>query len=82
MYYTKRTADVAKASVAADRILEMRANGQETGTPPPLDRGSVEDGDSGVKVEFRNVRFKYPTRDVPVLNGLDLTVRLCVYSES
>ncbi|KAA8628117.1 hypothetical protein SMACR_07938 [Sordaria macrospora] len=66
--------NVAKASVAADRILEMRANGQETGTPPPLDRGSMEDGDSGVKVEFRNVRFKYPTRDVPVLNGLDLTI--------
>ncbi|KAK1776281.1 P-loop containing nucleoside triphosphate hydrolase protein [Copromyces sp. CBS 386.78] len=66
--------NIAKASVAAERILEMRAKGKEKGTPTPLDRGSMEDNDSGVKVEFRNVRFRYPTRDVPVLNGLDITV--------
>ena len=29
----------------------------------------------GADVEFRNVWFKYPTRDVPVLRGLSLNVR-------
>ena len=79
--YTKILADIAKASVAADRIIEMRAKNEVKGTSPSLDRGGIADNDSGVKVEFRNVHFRYPTRDVPVLNGLDLTVRICFYSE-
>ncbi|EAA29583.2 P-loop containing nucleoside triphosphate hydrolase protein [Neurospora crassa] len=66
--------NIAKANVAVDRILEMRAKGQENTTRTPLDRGSVGDKDSGVRVEFRDVRFRYPTRNVPVLNGLDITV--------
>lgn len=28
----------------------------------------------GVKIELKNVVFKYPTRDVPVLKGLNMTV--------
>jgi ABC-type bacteriocin/lantibiotic exporter with double-glycine peptidase domain len=27
-----------------------------------------------MKIELKNVVFKYPTRDVPVLNGLNMTV--------
>jgi ATP-binding cassette subfamily B (MDR/TAP) protein 1 len=27
-----------------------------------------------VKVELKNIWFKYPTRDVPVLQGLNMTV--------
>jgi ABC-type multidrug transport system fused ATPase/permease subunit len=34
-----------------------------------------EKGPQGVKIEFKNVFFKYPTRDVPVLSGLNMTVR-------
>lgn len=75
-----RTLDIAKATVAADRILEMRGKGQEKGSTTPLGRGSADDNEDGVKVEFRDVRFRYPTRDVPVLNGLDLTVSLRFYS--
>lgn len=52
----------------------MRVKGQENTTRTPLDRGSMGDKDSGVRVEFRDVRFRYPTRNVPVLNGLDITV--------
>ncbi|KAK3401641.1 P-loop containing nucleoside triphosphate hydrolase protein [Sordaria brevicollis] len=66
--------NIAKATVAADRILEMRGKAQGKETLVPFDRGGVENTESGVKVEFRNVRFRYPTRDVPVLNGLNLTV--------
>jgi ATP-binding cassette subfamily B (MDR/TAP) protein 1 len=35
-----------------------------------------EKGPQGVKIEFKDVFFRYPTRDVPVLNGLNMTVRL------
>ena len=76
MTYTEHTTDIAKATVAADRILEMRTKGQKSETPTPSHRDSVGNNDGGVRVEFRNVRFRYPTRDVPVLNGLDLTVGL------
>jgi ABC-type multidrug transport system fused ATPase/permease subunit len=46
-------------------------------TSIPLDLGDSEEnekGSQGVKIELKNVWFKYPTRDVPVLNGLNMTV--------
>lgn len=67
--------DIAKASVAANRILDMRKTDQPDGRLISLDFGNIGDDDQGVKVEFQNVWFKYPTRDVPILKGLDLTVR-------
>lgn len=39
------------------------------------DPETSEKGPQGVKIEFKDVFFKYPTRDVPVLNGLNMTVR-------
>lgn len=33
-----------------------------------------EKGGRGVRIELKNVWFKYPTRDVPVLQGLNMTV--------
>lgn len=67
--------DIAKASIAADRILNMRIKDHSEGHLISLDAGNIGDSDQGVKIEFCDVWFKYPTRDVPVLNGLDLTVR-------
>lgn len=53
----------------------MRDNDQVDGKLVSLDTGNIGDNDMGVKIQFENVWFRYPTRDVPVLNGLDLTVR-------
>lgn len=39
-----------------------------------LDPNTVSNNDRGVRIELRDVWFKYPTRDVPVLNGLNMTV--------
>ncbi|KAK4162825.1 hypothetical protein QBC43DRAFT_345662 [Cladorrhinum sp. PSN259] len=66
--------NIAKASVAASRILEMRGKDQVDGKLEPLDTGNIGDDDKGVKVQFQNVWFRYPTRDVPILNGLNLTI--------
>jgi ABC-type multidrug transport system fused ATPase/permease subunit len=66
--------DIAKASVAASRIIDMRSKDHLDGKLISLDVGNIGDGDMGVKINFQNVWFKYPTRDVPILNGLSLTV--------
>lgn len=52
----------------------MRGKDQVDGKLMPLDTGNIGDNDKGVKIQFQNVWFKYPTRDVPILNGLNLTV--------
>lgn len=61
--------------MAANRIVDLRAKDNSDGRLISLDKGDIGDDDMGVKIEFRNVWFKYPTRDVPVLSGLSLTVR-------
>ena len=52
----------------------MRKNEHADGKLVSLDVGDIGAEDKGVKIEFRNVYFRYPTRDVPVLNGLNITV--------
>lgn len=34
----------------------------------------LNDSSSGVKIEFSDVWFRYPSRDAPVLNGLNMIV--------
>ncbi|KAK1754270.1 ABC transporter-like protein [Echria macrotheca] len=66
--------NIAKATVAANRIVEMRGKDHYDGKLISLDTGNLGEDDGGVKVQFQNVWFRYPTRDVPVLNGLSLTI--------
>ncbi|KAK3904233.1 P-loop containing nucleoside triphosphate hydrolase protein [Staphylotrichum tortipilum] len=66
--------NIAKASVAASRIIDMRSRDHVNGKLISLDVGNIGDGDMGVKIHFQNVWFKYPTRDVPILNGLNMKV--------
>ena len=60
--------------MAAERIIEMREKDHYDGKLLSLDAGNIGEDDMGVKVHFQNVWFRYPTRDVPILNGLSLTV--------
>ncbi|KAL5873576.1 hypothetical protein ACKVWH_009211 [Pyricularia oryzae] len=66
--------NIAQATVAANRIVDLRSTGDDDSQLSSLVRGDLDQGDKGVKLEFKNVWFRYPTRDAPVLNGLDLTV--------
>lgn len=68
--------DIAKATVAANRIIDMRATDQTDEGIEFLDASSLDSSDKGVRIELQNVWFSYPTRDVPILNGLDMTVSL------
>lgn len=69
--------NVAQAFAAAKRIRGMRPEGKKEPESVLYDFADADDGEKnsrGVKIELRNVSFKYPTRDVPVLNGLDMTI--------
>jgi ATP-binding cassette subfamily B (MDR/TAP) protein 1 len=57
--------------------MRSRENFETESLPLDLaDSDGDEKGVRGVKVELKNVWFKYPTRDVPVLQGLNMTVSL------
>ncbi|KAM0318437.1 hypothetical protein ACHAO8_001828 [Botrytis cinerea] len=69
--------NVAQAFAAADRIRGMRPEGKKGDESVLYDFADAHDPEKssrGVKIELKNVSFKYPTRDVPVLNGLDMTI--------
>jgi ATP-binding cassette, subfamily B (MDR/TAP), member 1 len=72
--------DIAKATVAANRIIDMRERDHTDGKLVSLDFGNIGDNDMGVKIQFQNVWFRYPTRDVPILNGLSITVGIQIHS--
>jgi len=66
--------NMAQASAAANRILDVRKQEHADGKLVSLDVGDIGIEDKGVRIDFRNVWFRYPTRDVPILNGLNFTV--------
>ena len=71
--------DVSQAFAAANRIRGMRPRDNDDDRSASLDLHSLDTGEKepqGVKIELKNVVFRYPTRDVPVLKGLNMTVSL------
>jgi ATP-binding cassette subfamily B (MDR/TAP) protein 1 len=62
--------NIATATGAANRILSMRPSEK---APPPVYE-VIKETAYGVGVEFRNVFFKYKTRDTPVLSNLSIKV--------
>jgi ATP-binding cassette subfamily B (MDR/TAP) protein 1 len=63
--------NAAQASAAASRILNMRESRMQD-ERAATDQIPASEG--GVKIELENLHFKYPTRDVPVFKGLNLTI--------
>jgi ABC-type transport system involved in cytochrome bd biosynthesis fused ATPase/permease subunit len=64
--------DMAQASAAANRILSFRVK-SNTASKTALE---LQETEGGVKIELRDLWFKYPTRDIPIFTGLNLTVRI------
>jgi len=54
----------------------MRPTGDSEREMTSLDFNDQDDDEKGrgVKIELKNIWFQYPTRDVPVLSGLTMTV--------
>lgn len=66
--------NIAQATAAANRIQAMRSKNNDDERGITLNDQVVDEENRGVKVELRDVWFRYPTRDVPILNGLNLTI--------
>lgn len=74
LIYLLMSADIAQASGAVERIRALRVPHSIHDSSDHLPTCDDEKGIVGPKVELRNVWFRYPTRDVPVLRGLNMTV--------
>jgi ATP-binding cassette subfamily B (MDR/TAP) protein 1 len=62
--------NMAQAAQAANRILSFRKRADNK-------KGAdfdVKDAEGGVKIELKDVWFRYPTRDIGIFQGLNLTV--------
>ncbi|KAI0397009.1 ABC transporter-like protein [Xylariaceae sp. FL0594] len=69
--------NIAQAAAAANRIQSMRMHDHQSDVPGAMLESTAElgeDNERGVRIELRDVWFKYPTRDVPVLSGLNITI--------
>ncbi|TRX93261.1 hypothetical protein FHL15_005840 [Xylaria flabelliformis] len=65
--------NIAQAAAAANRIQAMRAPDRNCGAGASLNLKTISGDNGGVAIELRDVWFRYPTRDVAVLNGLNMT---------
>ncbi|KAK3312060.1 P-loop containing nucleoside triphosphate hydrolase protein [Apodospora peruviana] len=64
--------NAAQATAAANRILNLRNTRHQDmafGSRPV-----VPETQNGIKIQFQDVHFKYPTRDVPIFQGINLTI--------
>ncbi|OWP07535.1 ABC transporter [Marssonina coronariae] len=69
--------NIAQASAAANRIQNMRPTFKFEAKGKDLDfdeSDKTQEAIRGVRIEMRDIWFRYPTRDVPVLTGLDMTI--------
>lgn len=65
--------NAAQATSAANRILGARETAQKD-LRAVEGQKSVPDADQGIGIEFEDVYFKYPTRDVSIFKGLNLSI--------
>ncbi|TLS25983.1 hypothetical protein PpBr36_07704 [Pyricularia pennisetigena] len=65
--------NAAQAAAASNRILSIR-DSVEKDLNNTKNSKSVPGAENGVEIQFRDVSFKYPTRNVNVLKDLNLTI--------
>ncbi|KAI9783358.1 MAG: hypothetical protein M1839_003892 [Geoglossum umbratile] len=61
---------MAQATASTNRILNLRADRPEA----EHSGRKLEKGEGGVEIEFKDVHFKYPTRDMQVFSGLNMKI--------
>jgi ATP-binding cassette, subfamily B (MDR/TAP), member 1 len=72
--------NAAQANAAANRILSIReSRGERSSLTDDVDssnedRGIIPDIENGIKIELKDVGFRYPTRQVQVFKHLNITV--------
>lgn len=71
--------NTAQATAAANRIFEIQSSADQE-RAGSSDKRSIPDTDGGVRVELRDVFFKYPTRDVQVFEDLNISIEKGQYA--
>lgn len=66
--------NIANAISAVDRILSTREDDEHDGIFDATGALDLEEEKGGVEIEFKNVSFQYPTRQVWVISGLNLKI--------
>ncbi|KAH9894553.1 P-loop containing nucleoside triphosphate hydrolase protein [Xylariomycetidae sp. FL2044] len=72
--------NAAQASSAANRILDVEKSATINLQREKSGKDMVPGAGHGVQIEFRDVSFKYPTRDIPIFEGLNLTIEKGQYA--
>ncbi|KAK1988720.1 P-loop containing nucleoside triphosphate hydrolase protein [Colletotrichum cereale] len=63
--------NAAQVTGVSNRIINMRDSRNQDLIPA---MNNIPDTEGGVQIELRDVHFRYPTRDVSVFKGLNLTI--------
>jgi ATP-binding cassette subfamily B (MDR/TAP) protein 1 len=71
--------NTAQATAAANRRFEIQTSADIQRVGPSKDK-DIPEVDGGVRVELQNVQFKYPTRDVPIFDGLNISIEKGQYA--
>ncbi|KAF4539503.1 ABC transporter protein [Lasiodiplodia theobromae] len=77
------TPNAAQARAAANRILDIQESALLDQVPPTATKendSSIPESEGGVRIELRDVHFKYPTRDALIFDGLNLTIEKGQYA--
>jgi ATP-binding cassette subfamily B (MDR/TAP) protein 1 len=73
--------NTAQATAAANRIFEIQESADIQRAGPSNDNNqTLPEAEGGVQVELQDVHFKYPTRDVSVFEGLNITIEKGQYA--
>ncbi|KAK4173584.1 putative ABC multidrug transporter [Triangularia setosa] len=63
--------NAAQAAAAANRILQARDSKIKDSIAASE---QIPDTEGGIKIELKDIHFKYPTRDVSIFRGLNITI--------
>jgi ABC-type multidrug transport system fused ATPase/permease subunit len=63
--------NAAQATGAANRILSIRESRRRDTS---FKTAQIPDADGGIKIELKDVHFRYPTRNVSVFKGINITI--------
>ncbi|RDW67692.1 ABC transporter transmembrane region-containing protein [Coleophoma cylindrospora] len=66
--------NMAQAAAAANRILALRKRDGTGSSGTGSKDIMLNDTEGGVSIELRDLWFKYPTRDIPIFTGLNITI--------
>ncbi|KAJ8133505.1 hypothetical protein O1611_g117 [Lasiodiplodia mahajangana] len=63
--------NAAQATAAANRILSIRESRKRDNS---FETGQIPDADGGIKIELKDVHFRYPSRNVSIFKGINITI--------